>query len=138
MPWQPSNTPTLDTLEVAASADGAIKVSVDKIGGALPINPERASELERKYLDALDKSKAAEQTLKDVEGEIKDELGAHSELVDATTGRVLFSWTTAVKEVLDTKRLRSERPSLAERYAKQQATRSFRQHLTNRVTRYAK
>jgi hypothetical protein len=138
IPWRTQQTPLAeDVLEVAASADGAVKVSVEKIGGSLPVDRDEAERLARRYLDALEASRAAEQALKNVEDDIKDMLGHNAELVEDGTGRVLFSWTASVREVLDSKALAADKPSLVEQYRRATASRSFRQHLTTRVSKYA-
>ena len=140
LPWRKQVADLISTPqsnEVPASSDGAITVSPDKVGGAVLVSPEYASDVSRRYLDAVEASREATQRVKDVEDEIKNTLGAHAELAEEGTGRVLFSWAATLREVLDSKRLSAERPEIAQEYRRTSASRTFRQHVATKATKYA-
>ena len=139
-PWRKQVADLISTApsnEVPANAAGSITVSPEKIGGAVLVDSDYAADVARRYLDAIEASRAATQRVKDVEDEIKDALGPHDELAEEGTNRVLFSWAATLREVLDSKRLSAEHPELAQEYRRTSASRTFRQHVATKATKYA-
>ena len=97
--------------------------NLEDVNQAYRVSQETSVTLSDSAIQALDKIKAIrasiaeqEQTLSTLEFEIKRELGENATGLDAS-GRTLVTWkTTKPRETFDTKRFKTDNPSLYEQY----------------------